>query len=176
MRTIKIFCTAALFVCMLVGVAQAASTSVGVGVARGSSDSTAFSVNLMQKYDSWLDSSLYSLTPLAELGGHVWIPDHGDNVWGVYLAPGLNFSLFTNADIRPYLEGSIGGALNTKKKLDNRRLGSNLLFRSRGSVGVSFGDAYRHRVQGDYINHSTWGLTDNNSGYNTYGISYGYSF
>lgn len=176
MKTIHILCSVALFLCLCAATA-AASTSVGLNVSRGSGDSTAFSLNLMQKYDSWLDSSLFSLTPLAEIGGHVWVPDDdGSSVWGLYLAPGLRFSLFTEANLRPYLEGSVGGALNTKKKIDNRRLGSNVLFRSRGSVGISFGDGFRHKIQGDYINYSTWGLTDNDSGYNTYGISYGYSF
>lgn len=177
MKKIKILIAAAMLLWMSASAVHAESTSVGLNISRGSGDSTAFSLNLMQKYDSWLDSSLFSLTPLAEIGGHVWIPDDdGDNVWGLYVAPGLRFTLFTNTNFRPYLEGSVGGSLNTKKKIDDRKLGSNLLFRTRGSVGITFGETFRHRIQGDYIHYSTWGITDNDAGYNTYGISYGYSF
>lgn len=166
-----------LLVCMSASAVNAADTSVGLNVSRGSSDSTAFSLNLMQRYQPWIDTGVFSLAPLAELGGHVWIPDDdSDNVWGMYLAPGLRLTLFTNTNFRPYLEGSVGGSLNTKDKMDDRKLGSHALFRTRGSVGISFGETFRHRLQGDYINYSTWGITDDNAGYSTYGISYGYSF
>lgn len=138
----------------------------------------AYSINIGQRYEPWFESGLFSFTPFAELGGHVWVPDDSDSdtVWGAFLAPGLRLTLFTDSPIQPYLEGSIGGTINSKKKMDDRKLGSHALFRSRGSVGVSFGDNYRHRVQGDYIHYSTWGLTDDNAGYNTYGVSYGFSF
>lgn len=178
MKKIQLIILAVLFLCFSAGLAGAASTSVGFGLSRGSSHSTAFTLKLMQKYEPWLETSLFSLSPLAEIGGHAWVPDDGDadTVWGAYLAPGMRFTLHTNTFFQPYLEGSIGGALNTKKKMDERKLGSHALFRTRGSVGVTFGDGFRHRLQGDYIHFSTWGLTDNNAGYNTYGISYGYSF
>lgn len=160
------------------GTAQAVSTTVGAKVARGNSDSTAYTINITQSYEPWLVNELFQLTPTAELGGHAWVDDDSDvdTVWGAYLAPGLRFSLFTDAPIQPFLEGSVGGAVNSKSKIDERDLGSRVLIRSRGSLGLAFGDGYRHRVQGDVTNYSTWGITSTDDGYNTYGISYGYSF
>lgn len=178
MKTICTTSLAAIVLWLTASMAYAATTSIGANISRGSSDSMAYSINIGQKYEPWFESSLFSFTPFAELGGHAWVPDDSDSdtVWGAFLAPGLRLTLFTDSPIQPYMEGSIGGTINSKKKMDERKLGSHALFRSRGSVGVSFGDNYRHRIQGDYIHYSTWGLTNDNAGYNTYGVSYGFSF
>jgi hypothetical protein len=137
----------------------------------------AYSLNLTQKYQPVLSNDILEITPLAEIGAHVWVPKNDSpSVWGGFLAPGLRLTLNTEAPVRPYVEGTVGGAVNSDDKMDDRKLGSHVLFRTRGAVGVSFGDSYQHRVQGDYINHSTWGITKNNDGNSTYGLSYGYSF
>lgn len=173
----RICILSAFALCLLAAnIASAASTSVGGNVSRGQEDSMSYSLNITQRYEPWIDNSNMSLAPMAEIGGHAWVPDDGDTVWGGFLAPGLRFTLNTSAPIRPFVEGSVGGALNSEDEIDDRELGSNVLFRTRGAVGVSFGDDYRHRIQGDYTNYSTWGLTNTNDGYNTYGVSYGYSF
>lgn len=158
--------------------AFAATTSVGAEIARGDSDSMAYSLKVAQKYSPWYSSSLLEVGPSAEIGAQAWVDNKSnvDTVWGAFAAPGLYFTLFTNAPVRPFLAGSVGGAINSKDHIDERNLGSNVLFRSRGSVGISFGEEYKHSVQGDYTNYSTWGLTDKNDGYSTYGLSYSYSF
>jgi hypothetical protein len=156
---------------------SAATTSVGVGAGRGESDSMAYSLNVTQTYEPLVSNEVMDLSPTAEIGAHVWVPDGDDHsVWGGFLAPGLRFTLNTTAPLRPYLEGSVGGAVNSDDRFRSRKLGSHALFRSRGAVGVSFGDEFRHRVQGDYVHYSTWGLTKNNDGHGTWGVSYGYSF
>jgi hypothetical protein len=156
---------------------SAATTSVGLGAARGESSSMAYSVNVTQKYDPLVSNDVIDLAPLAELGAHAWVPDGDDEtVYGGFLAPGLRFTLNTTTFIRPYLEGSVGGTVNSDDRFRSRRLGSHVLFRSRGAVGVNFGDEFRHRLQGDYIHYSTWGLTTHNDGYGTWGVSYGYAF
>jgi len=158
--------------------AIAASTTLGIGISRGQEDSMAYSLNIKQRYDSWIANDAFELAPLAEIGGHAWVSSHSsvDTVYGGFLAPGLRFTLYTNKNFQPYLEATVGGALNNESKFDKRELGSYLLLRTRGSVGVAFGEEARHRVQGDYTHHSTGGITKKNDGYNTYGISYGYSF
>jgi hypothetical protein len=156
----------------------AATTTAGINVSRGQNDSMAYGLNIKQRYDPWVANEMFELAPLAELGGHAWVSKHknADTLWGGFLAPGLRFTLNTDKNLQPYLEGSFGGAVNNDNTFDTRQLGSHVLFRTRGSVGVAFGDEARHRVQGDYINYSTIGLTRKNDGYNTYGLSYGYSF
>lgn len=158
--------------------AAAASTSVGIGVSRGESSSMAYSLNFLQKYEPWIDNGIFEISPTAELGGHAWVDNKSDvdTVWGAYLAPGLHLSLYTDSRIRPYLSGSVGGTVNSRDELDDHELGSHVLFRTRGSLGVTFGEDFRHRVQGDFVNHSNWGLSNTNDGYSTYGLSYGYSF
>jgi hypothetical protein len=158
--------------------AFAGSTTVGGSVSRGQSSSMAYSLNVTQRFDPWIASEAFELAPLAELGGHAWRDnkDHVDTVWGGHLAPGLRFTLNTGKIVRPDLEASLGAAVNSEDHMDDRDFGSYVLLRTRGSVGLDFGDDYRHRLQGDYVHHSTAGLTRNDDGYNTYGLSYGYSF
>ena len=172
------FLSSALAALIAASSAFAATTSVGVNISRGQSDSMAYSLNITQLYEPWVSNGVCELAPLAELGGHAWVDDDSDvdTVWGAYLAPGLRFTLFTDKSIRPYVEASVGGAVNSERKMDDRNFGSNALFRTRGSVGVNFGEGQNHRIQGDYINYSTWGVTDKDDGYSTYGMSYGYSF
>ena len=158
--------------------AYAAATSVGFDVSRGDSKSMSYSLKVAQKYAPWFSNSLFELGPSAELGGHAWVDDKSnvDTVWGAFIAPGLYLTLFTDAPIRPYISASVGGALNSEDKMDNLDFGSHVLFRTRGSVGVSFGEDYRHSVQGSYTHYSTWGITKTNDGYGSYGLSYSYSF
>ncbi|MDR1685046.1 MAG: acyloxyacyl hydrolase [Desulfovibrio sp.] len=177
MRSIVIICAGLAALMVTASAVSAATTSVGLGAAGGESSSMAYSVNVTQKYEPLVSNDVIDLAPLAELGAHVWVPDGDDEtVYGGFLAPGLRFTLNTTASVRPYLEGSVGGAVNSDDKFRNRRLGSHALFRSRGAVGVNFGEEFRHRLQGDYIHYSTWGLTKHNDGHGTWGVSYGYAF
>lgn len=174
----RILSTALLCAMALQTPAMAASTTVGANISRGQGDSMAYTLSISQMYEPWISTGVCELSPLAEIGAHAWDPDDNDDdtVWGGHLGVGLRFTLFTDKVIRPYLEGSFGGAVNSEDSIDGRQLGSHALFRSRGSVGVNFGDTYNHKVQGDVIHFSTGGLTNTNDGYTTYGVSYGYSF
>jgi hypothetical protein len=158
--------------------AAAASTSVNADIARGDSNSMAYSLNLAQKYAPWFSNSAFEFGPLAEIGGHAWVDNkaHVDTVWGAHISPGVYFTLFTEAAVRPYVVLNVGGVLNSEDHMDDRNFGSHALFRNRGSVGASFGDEYRHSVQGNYTHYSTWGITKANDGYSSYGVSYSYSF
>ena len=157
---------------------NAASTTIGGSIAWGEDDSMAYALGVKQRYDPWIASEIFEIAPLAEIGGHAWVSNHTgvDTVWGGFLAPGLRFTLNTGKNFQPFLEASVGGALNSASTFDDRQLGSSVLLRTRGSVGVALGPGGQHRIQGDYTNYSTGGLTRKNDGYNTYGISYGFSF
>ena len=43
-------------------------------------------------------------------------------------------------------------------------------------AGIRFGESYRHDVQVDVAHFSNAGLNNHNSGFNTYGVSYGFRF
>lgn len=153
-------------------------TSVTGSVSRGESHSMAYSLGVFQTYEPWFEGTLGELTPTMELSGHLWVPDDSDddNVWGVSLAPGLKFVMFTDTSFNPYIGASIGGIAVSDRDMGSRDLGSNVLFKSKGVVGVEFGEGSRHRIQGEYTNYSTWGITTTDDGYSTWGASYGYSF
>ena len=162
-------------ICLLCGTATAAETTVAGSVAVGESSSMAYNVNVRQTYEPWFSGEAASLQPLMELSGFAWVGDD-NTVWGASLAPGLRFTMFTTANFQPYLEGSVGGAAISDDELDSRDLGSNVLFRTKGVVGVQFGESMRHSVQGEYTNYSTWGISNTDDGYSTVGVSYGFSF
>ncbi len=176
MKHCKLLC-ALLLVASLsaAGVCGAAETTVQLGVAVGNDSAMAYTLQVRQAYEPWIGNSAVELKPIAELAGFVWTKSD-DTVGGVSLAPGLMLTLFSNASFQPYLSGSVGGAAITDDKLHNRDLGSHFLFKSKAALGVEFGESLRHRIQGEYTNYSNWGLSDTNDGFNTYGISYGYSF
>lgn len=160
---------------LICGSALAAETTVGGSVARGEGSTMAYTLSVRQSYEPWLSGEMGSLQPTAELAGFAWVDDD-DTVWGGSLAPGLRFTMFTSANFQPYMEGSVGGAVISDDKFDSRDLGSNALFKTKGIVGVQFGESMRHSVQGEYTNYSTWGLTSDDDGYSTVGVSYGFSF
>ena len=178
MKRRRIFFAVLLFLLSAPSPVRAAATSVGMEIGRGESDSMAYSLKIAQKYAPWFSNSVFEFGPYAEIGGHAWVDDKSyvDTVWGVFAAPGLYLTLFTDAPIRPFIATSLGGTLNSEKQMDDRKFGSYLLFRTSGNVGLSFGEEYRHTIQGNYTHFSNAGLARKNEGYSHYGVSYSYSF
>lgn len=156
------------------GAAWAADTSVGGSVAIGESDTMAYTLRARQSYEPWVSGEAGEIRPTAELGGFAWVGDD-DTVWGGYLAPGLRLTMFTTASFQPYLAASVGGAAVSDEHIESRDLGSPVLFRTQGAVGVQFGESLNHSIQGEYTTYSTWGITDSDN-YSTVGVSYGFSF
>ena len=165
-----------LLVCMS-GTAHAAGTAVGGSAAFGDHSSSAFTVFAEQVYDPWVSGELGEIAPTAEIGASWWSIRSNKDVYGAFLAPGIRLSLFTSQSaFRPYLGGSLGGAVITERTFDQWKMGSNAVFRTKGMAGVQFGDSMQHRLQGEYTTHSTWGITTNDDAFDTYGVSYGFNF
>ncbi len=158
------------------GLAIASEVVVSGSISRGQSDSMAYQLGVAQVYDPWVSTEVFDLTPSLGLAGHAWAPDHGDTIWGATIPLGLRFRLVTSSSFRPYLSGTIGPTFLSDDKLDDRDLGSRVLIMSGGNLGVDFGETLQHRIEGQYRHYSTWGITSTDPGYNTYGLSYGYSF
>ena len=164
------------FLLALNSAALAANTEVRLGVAKGESDTTAYSLSVLQRYEPLVAGTLGELAPTAELAAHFWDGDGDDNVWGGSIAPGLRFTMFTDGSFNPYLGASVGAAALSDDTISNRDLGSHVLFKSQGVVGVEFGESNRHRIQGEYNYFSNWGISNTNDGYSTVGASYSFSF
>ena len=145
-------------------------------VAGGDEDSMAYQIGVRQHFDPFYAGDLFDITPSLGISAHAWVPDHGDTIWGATVPLGLRFRMFTTAGFRPYIAGYLGPTFLSDDHLDHKDLGSNVMIMSRGVVGVNFGDSLQHRIEGQYTNHSTWGIADTDPGYDTWGVSYGYSF
>jgi len=175
-RFIILVCIVACLLFVTSALAHAGDTVVEANVAVGQEDSIAYQVGVRQDFDPLYEGETFDLTPSLGINGHAWVPDHGDTIWGATVPLGMRFRMFTSAGFRPYLSGSIGPTFLSDDELDNRDLGSRVLIMTRGAVGVNFGDSLQHRVEGVYTHHSTWGIANTDPGYDTVGVSYGYSF
>ena len=164
------------FVLAINGAAVASNTEVRFGVGDGESNITSYTLSAMQRYEPFISGTLGELAPTAELSAHFWDGNGDDNAWGGSLAPGLRFTMFTDGSFNPYLGASVGGSVMSEDKISGRDLGSHVLFKTQGVVGVEFGESNRHRIQGEYNYFSNWGLSDTNDGFSTIGGSYSYSF
>ena len=71
---------------------------------------------------------------------------------------------------------ALGGLMCRGVSAASHSLGCNFQFRTKGSAGIRFGESYRHDVQVDVAHFSNAGLNNHNSGFNTYGVSYGFRF
>lgn len=174
-RKIILMVIVACLTVLFAGSAFAANTSVGFGAARGESRSTAYTLSVNQIYEPWFGNSVVELAPTAELAGHYW-KKGSDDAWGASLAPGLRLTLFSDGSFNPYIGASVGGAAMSERDLGPRDMGSHVLFKTKGVVGVEFGETNRHRLQGEYTHFSNWGLANTDDGYGTIGGSYSFSF
>lgn len=171
------------FICSILGLlffsanlAVAGEVLIHGSISRGQEDSMAYQLGVTQVYDPWYSSEAFDLTPSLGITGHAWVPDHGDTIWGATIPLGLRFRMNTSAGFRPYLSGIIGPTVISDDDLDDRDLGSRALIMTGGNLGFDFGDSLQHRIEGQYRHYSTWGITSTDPGYDTYGLSYGYSF
>lgn len=174
-RKLLLICVAMCVVLFSASSAFAANTSVGFGAARGESSSTAYTLSVNQIYEPWFGNSVVELAPTAELAGHYW-KKGSDDAWGASLAPGLRLTLFSDGSFNPYIGASVGGVAMSESELGPRDLGSHVLFKTKGTIGVEFGETNRHRLQGEYTHYSNWGIANTDDGYGTIGGSYSFSF
>ncbi|MBQ4132558.1 MAG: acyloxyacyl hydrolase [Desulfovibrionaceae bacterium] len=171
-----IICLTVGFLCAASSMAYANDVVLEGSVAGGDEDSMAYQIGVRQHFDPFYAGDLFDITPSLGINAHAWVPDHGDTIWGATVPLGLRFRMFTTAGFRPYIAGYLGPTFLSDDHLDHKDLGSNVMIMSRGVVGVNFGDSLQHRIEGQYTNHSTWGIADTDPGYDTWGVSYGYSF
>ena len=155
--------------------ASAETTSVGLGVGYGDDDIMTYNLSLTQLYQPLVSGSIADLSPTGEVAVHLWDGDR-DTSAGMSISPGLRLTLATDKEFSPYLGMSVGAALMSETEIDNRDVGSNLLLRTKGVVGIQFGEGQRHSIQGEYNYFTNMGLVSPNDGLSTYGGSYSYAF
>ena len=159
----------------LAGEATASGTTIGVAVAGGENSSQAYDLYVTQVLEPFLGNETISLNPLLEAGLQAW--DRSDKtVWGANGNLGLGVYLFPEGDVRPFVMGTFGYAHISGKTFGNRNLGTHSQFRTRGSLGIDFGEDCRHTFKINFTHYSNGGMAHDNDGYNTIGGSYGFTF
>lgn len=149
--------------------------SVSLGMNGGDADTITGDLSLRYTLNPFYGNDMLEIRPLIECAGVYWKRDH-DTIWGGGIAGGAVVDFWREGSWRPYVSGSFGGFMLSDNKIASHSLGCNFQFRTKGSAGIRFGESYRHDVQVDVAHFSNAGLNNHNSGFNTYGVSYGFRF
>lgn len=149
--------------------------SVSLGMNGGDADTITGDLSLRYTLNPFYGNDMLEIRPLIECAGVYWKRDH-DAIWGGGIAGGAVVDFWREGSWRPYVSGSFGGFMLSDNKIASHSLGCNFQFRTKGSAGIRFGESYRHDVQVDVAHFSNAGLNNHNSGFNTYGVSYGFRF
>jgi hypothetical protein len=165
-----------LFLCIPAAPAGAGGgASIGVAAAWGEKASQAYDLYLRYTFAPWYESENILVHPLAETGISLW--NHKDEtIVGANAGVGLEICFCGQEDMRPFIAGTFGPAILSGHRFNGLDLGCSGQFRSRGSLGVSFGKNFRHMLKCDITHYSNAGIGGKNDGYNTVGLSYGFAF
>lgn len=149
---------------------------VFAGAGLGDSDSSVGDITLRRTFDSVYENDTLMLLPLAEVSVNYWHHNSEDNLFGGTLSGGLWMIFRSEQSWRPYLSATVGGSLISENNIGSKRLGQSFQFRSKGAVGIQFGQDFRHSLQVDFAHYSNGGMNDDNTGFNAFAVSYGYRF
>ena len=155
--------------------AQAGEWNCSLGVSWGDASTINGDLTLRRLIDPLYSGENIEIRPLVEMSGIYWHNDD-DDILGGGVSAGLLISFWQTGTVSPFIAGSFGGFLISDDTIGNRDLGCLFQFRSKGSVGLRFGDMFRHSIQFDVAHFSNAGLGSHNSGFNTYGLTYGFRF
>ena len=166
------------------GPAAAEDTAIRAGLSYGMSGSSVLDLYLQHSFEPWLDRDGYSLSPFANLGMTFWSGDKKnrpearvERLWGLVAALGLRLELKTWEMARPYLALNVGPSYISEDEFLGRQMGGgHFLFNLRTSFGLRFGQDLAHNLGLDLSHYSNAYTQNSNRGYNSMGLSYGYSF
>ena len=168
---------AMLFLSPLWAYAEGSSNEFMFGAGLGQASSSAWDASLRHNFSPWLENSVVRLAPFAEASGTYLYVNSNDDMWAASVAGGLKLSILTDiSSIRPYLSGSFGGSFLSEHMLSSRNLGQRFQFRSRGALGIDFGEDYRHAIEVNTSHYTNSGMDRHNASYSNIGVMYGYKF
>lgn len=170
-----------IFLCLFVFIGAPSQAFCGdwwLFASAGASDcrSVTGDLTLRRTFDSLYDNEYFSILPLAEVSVN-YVRKNSDNDFLGGTLSGGGLVLFNREGAwRPYLSATFGTAFFSETKFADKNFGISFQFRSKGALGIQFGEDFRHSIQIDYAHFSNAGLDNHNSGINTYCISYGFCF
>jgi lipid A 3-O-deacylase len=154
-----------------------AQVSFNFTIGQGAQESITYDPYLQYTFEPWLSDESYELRPFVTGGLTVWVDkDFSDSVWGLVAAFGLKLS-YNGDSWRPFFSLSGGPSYISQDYFVWRDLGGgHYLFNSRAILGLDFGQDHQHSL-GVHATHYSNGRTQrSNDGFNSWGLSYGYSF
>ena len=168
--------SALLAVLCMISSARAGDWWLFVGAGRGNCESVTSDVGLRRMFSPLYKSEAMVLAPLVETSAMLWRHNSEEEAWGGGASAGLMLILYREGFWRLYLSGTVGGFVLSEDEFGTHDMGGLFQFRSKGSLGVQLGEKFRHSLQLDAAHISNAGIYDRNSGFNTFGISYGFRF
>ena len=175
-QKVSVFFAVVVFFALCPHYAQAGNWSLWTNVGAGDSSSITGDITLRYAFSPLYQNSSIKLRPLGEASAVYWQHETDNDEWGGGLSVGLQLVFFRNGSWRPYFSGVIGGFLVSDNDFGSQHLGGVFQFRSKAALGFQFGQDFKHRIQIDAAHFSNAGIYDRNSGFNTFGISYGFRF
>jgi len=161
---------------ILTGQAAAFDSSLNLAGGVGNQDSATIDLYLKQTYSPWWSGERMELRPFTTQGLTYWFHNsRSEEVAGVLLSFGLQLS-YAGDYFQPYVSVNAGPSLVSERRFVDRDLGGHFLFNTRAMLGVRFGQEYRHNLGFHATHYSNAHLNDENDGFNTLGLSYGYTF
>ncbi len=145
-------------------------------VGTGDCKSAVIDMTLRKTFDCIYENDMFFLYPLAEVSLHYWRHSSDADDFGGTLAGGGAAVFKRKGMWRPYLSATFGGSLLSDTRFYDKNFGMSFQFRSKAGAGIQFGENFRHSVQFDFAHFSNAGISDHNSGINTYCVSYGFRF
>ena len=155
--------------------AEAGEWDLLLGFNWGDSSTLNGDLTLRRSFDPLYAGDVIEISPFVEGSGVYWHNDE-DSIVGAGAAVGLTVSFWRTGAVSPFIAGSFGGFLLSDDTISSRDLGCLFQFRSKGSIGLRFGNLFRHSIQFDVAHFSNAGLSSHNAGFNTYGVAYGFRF
>ncbi|MDR1046063.1 MAG: acyloxyacyl hydrolase [Candidatus Adiutrix sp.] len=174
----KLFLGMIILVCLGTGKAAGAwDSSFNLAAGAGTADSFTVDLQFRQDYAPWVSGQSYALNPFTLEGLTYWRKDGGggEEVAGLLASAGLELSYFGDY-FRPYVSVNAGPSLISEKTFLGRDLGGHFVFNTRAMIGLRFGQGFRHNLGVHATHYSNAHLYDDNDGFNSLGLSYGFSF
>ncbi len=155
--------------------AVAGDFSLAAAIAHGEKNSQAYDVYGQYAFSPWYQGESVSVKPLITSGVSLWKRPNKE-LWGGNVNAGLMLEFAGGGNWRSFISGTFGITILSSDEFDNLDLGCREQFRSRGSIGISFGENFQHTVQCNVTHYSNGSMATKNDGYNTLGIVYGFTF
>lgn len=164
-----------LCLCCCPATSSAGEFSLAGAVAHGEESSQAYDFFIQYTFAPWYENKTISLKPLATGGISLW--ERSDkSIWGGNVNAGLMVQFSGGKNWHPFILGTFGMTVLSSDTFNDLDLGCREQFRSRGSLGINFGEGLNHTFKCDVTHYSNASMVSNNDGYNTVGLSYGVIF